>query len=122
MKYEKSPYKVDIDGKVQYDINHDVERFTFLNKKSSLFERMRDKTNEILNGMIGTKPYEIDWKDVLEGYKERGVGGVPHYASQYVFAYFMIFRDPNDKAGMQAMYLEIVESINAEIEQGNLPG
>lgn len=121
MKYDKSPYKVNLDGRVQYDINYDVERFTFLNKKSSLFNRMRDKVNEILNGVVATKPYTIDWKDVVEGYKERGVGDVPHYASQYVFAYFMIFRDPQQKADMQAMYLEIVESINTQIEIGKLP-
>lgn len=123
MNPQEHAYKVDAKGRIlAYNPNYDVERFSFITKEHSLFERMVDKVNSILNDMVGRRPYEIDWQVVVDGYKERGVGDVPHYASQYVFGYFLLEKRASEKENMQAMYLEIVNSINGEIEKGTLPG
>lgn len=122
MKKRKNPYEVSPKGKIlSYNINYDVERFSFLSEDSSLFEVAVDKVNSILNGIVGAKEYEIDWDDVIDEFLEMGVGDVPHFAHQYVFSRFLIKGRSKEKETMQKMYLEIVDSINEEIEKGNLP-
>ena len=122
MNMKKPAHKMGTDGSIEYNINYDVERFSFIQKEHNLFEKMVDRVNSILNGMVGNKPYHIDWKEVVDDYKKRGVGDVPHFASQHVFGYFLIQKRASEKANMQAMYIEIVNGINGEIEKGNLPG
>ena len=123
MNKNKSAYQVSPKGKIiSYDPNYDIERFSFINKRNTLFDKMVDRVNSILNGMVSAKPYEIDWKKVVDGYLETGNGDVPHYASQHVFSYFLLQKRASEKENMQAMYLEIVNALNGEIEKGNLPG
>jgi len=136
MKSKKDVYEVNSRGNiVAYNRNLDVERFTFLSKENTFFEQMTTKVNAILNGMVSEKEYTIDWKMVVDEYMERGIGDVPHFANQYVLSRYVINAEERQKMKeqglkfvtpkkevLQAIYLEIVNSINGEIEKGNLPG
>lgn len=123
MTEKKGAYEHTPSGRITgYNINYDIERFSFVTPQSSLFEKMTDKVNAILNGIRGSRPYELEWADIIESYLELGVGDVPHFASQYVFGNFLVQRRSHEKENMQAMYIEIVDGLNEEIEKGRLPG
>jgi len=133
---QKNVYELDSKGRMAgYNINLDTERFSFLSKESSFFEQMTRKVNSILNGMVAEKEYSIDWKKVVDEYLERGVGDVPHFANQFVLNNYVLnvegrkkMKEQNleyvtpKKEILQAIYLEIINSINGEIDKGNLPG
>ena len=118
----KPPYETTPSGRViNYHINYDTERFTFLpHREGSLFKKMINKVNAILNDFVGTD-FEVDWGDVVQEYLKCGVGDVPHFASQYVFADFQIRKRAHEKEIMEAVYLRIVDGLNEEIEKGYLP-
>lgn len=119
---KKKIYELTPTGRVKhYNINYDIERFSFVPETSSLFEKVVDKVNDALNNFVGQKPYELNWEEITREYIEIGLGDVPHFASQYVFAKFLNQKRTKEKENMQAMYLEIVAVINKEIELGHLP-
>lgn len=136
MKSKKDVYEVDSRGRIiAYNRNLDVERFTFLSKENKFFELMTAKVNSLLNAMVSEKEYTIDWKMVVDEYMERGVGDVPHFANQYVLSRYVINAEERQKMKeqglkfvtpkkevLQAIYLEIVNAINGEIDKENLPG
>jgi hypothetical protein len=105
----------------KYNINYDIERFTFLPDPNSFFEKVMEKVNYSLNNIVGQKPYQLNWEEINQEYIRMGQFDVPLFASQYVFAKFMNMNRAGEKRNMQMMYLEIVAVINAEIELGNLP-
>lgn len=119
---KKKVYELTPTGRIKhYNINYDVERFSFIPETTSLFEKIIDKVNDALNNFVGQKPYELNWEEITEQYIRIGQKDVPHFASQYVFAKFMNKKRLGEKENMQTMYLEIVAVINKEIELGNLP-
>lgn len=122
MKPKKEIYKLDQNGKiVDYNVNNDTERFSFLSKEHSTFDGMAAKVNSLLNSLVLKKEHQINWQEVVEEYKSRGVGDVPHFASQYIQAKYLLLGLEKRGEILEAMYLEIVRSINGEIEKGNLP-
>ncbi|MEX0360245.1 MAG: hypothetical protein AB3N10_04575, partial [Allomuricauda sp.] len=122
MKPKKEAYELGQRGNIiKYNVNYDIERFSFISREHSFFDRMAAKVNSILNGMVSKRGYHIDWKEVVDEYKETGVGDVPHFAFQYVFDRVISGKLKIDRENKQAMYLEIVNAINGEIEKGNLP-
>ena len=90
-------------------------------QESSLFEKMMHKVNDILNGMVSQKEYEIDWEDVVKEYLKYGIGDVPHFAYQFVFSRTLISKTKVSNEHKEAMYLEIINSINGELKKGTLP-
>ena len=91
------------------DINYDVGRFSFvLSQEIEDLERFRNN-------------YILDWSEIIAEYLEVGIGDVPHFASQYVFAKALHADRTSERAEMQAMYLEIVSHVNKLIEKGDLP-
>ncbi len=120
---KKGPYETSPSGRIlKYNINYDTARFTFLPKREgSVFMRMMNKVNAILNDFVGTD-FELDWGDIVQEYLLFGPGDVPHFALQYVFADFQMRRRAHEKEIMEAVYLRIVEGLNEEIEKGYLPG
>jgi len=119
---KKKIYELTPTGRIKhYNINYDVERFSFVSDSSSIFEKVIDNVNNALNNFVGQKPYELNWEEIRNQYLDRGKNDVPYFASQYVFAKFLIEKRAKEKENMQKMYLEIVAVINAEIELGNLP-
>ncbi|MEN1784375.1 MAG: hypothetical protein AAGF77_04470 [Bacteroidota bacterium] len=122
MKTMKSAYELDAKGNiVSYDANLDTERFSFLSKEDSAFDKMLYQVNSLLNSMLLKKEYQIDWNEVVDQYKLGGIGDVPHFASQYVHSKYRLTGMENRSEVLEAMYLEITRSINQEIEKGNLP-
>lgn len=93
----------------RYKINYDVDRFSFV------FSREIERTAQL------KKNYELDWEEIKVEYLERGIGDVPHFASQYVFAKALHARRTSEREEMQTMYLEIVAGVNKMIERGDLP-
>ena len=92
-----------------YSINYDVDRFSFvLSKKIVDMGRFR-------------KHYTLNWNEIISEYLEVGIGDVPHFASQYVFAKALNTRRTSEREEMQTMYLDIVAGINKMIEMGDLP-
>jgi len=115
-------YNITPTGRIKgYNINYDVERFSFVSGTSNLFEKVLDKVNNALINFVGQKPYELNWEEITQQYIEKGQSDVPHFASQYVFSKFLNESRCEEKENMQKMYLEIVAVINAGIESGNLP-
>lgn len=122
MSKKKIIYKLTPTGRIKhYNINYDIERFSFVPETTTLFEKVVDKVNDALNNFVGQKPYELNWEEITKEYINVGQSDVPHFASQYVFAKFLNERRSKEKENMQKMYLEIVAVINAGIELGNLP-
>lgn len=118
----KKPYQLDADGNiVAYNQNLDTDRFSFLSKDHTAFEKMFAKVNSLLNSMVLKKEHQIDWNEVVSEYKERGIGDVPHFASQYVHCKYLLTGKEKRSEVLEAMYLEITRSINQEIKEGNLP-
>lgn len=118
----KKPYQLDADGNiVAYNQNLDTDRFSFLSKEHSTFEKMFAKVNSLLNSMVLKKEHQIDWNEVVEQYTKAGVGDVPHFASQYVQSRYKLTGKEKRPEVLEAMYLEIARSINQEIKEGNLP-
>jgi len=122
MNNKNEVYNLDSKGRIiNYNINIDTDRFSFLSKESSFFEQMTDKVNSILYGMISPKEYDIDWKNVVKDYLQHGVGDVPHFAFQYVFERSLVSKLNLSNEQKEAMYLEIVDSVNGELKKGTLP-
>ncbi|MEL7270190.1 MAG: hypothetical protein AAGL34_11495 [Bacteroidota bacterium] len=118
----KKPYQLDSNGNiVAYDVNLDTDRFSFLSKDNTAFEKMSAKVNSLLNSMVLKKEHQIDWSEVVDEYKKRGIGDVPHFASQYVQGKYMLTGKEKRGEVLEAIYLEITRSINQEIKEGNLP-
>lgn len=92
-----------------YFNNHDVDRFNFV------------LSQEIENMEQYRKNYSLDWNEIIEEYLEVGIGDVPHFASQYVFAKALNTRRTSERNEMQTMYLDIVDGINKLIKMGDLP-
>lgn len=119
---KKKVYQLTPSGRIQhYNINYDVDRFSFMPETSSLFEKVVDKVNNALNNFVGQRPYELNWEEITKEYISIGQSDVPNFASQYVFAKFLNERRSDEKENMQLMYLEIVAVVNKEIELGHLP-
>ena len=119
---KKAVYELTPTGRIKhYNINYDVERFSFVSTPSSLFEKVLEKVNDTLNNFVGQKPYELCWGEITSEYIAFGQNDIPHFASQYVFAKFLNEGRANEKENMQAMYLEIVAVLNKEVERGILP-
>ena len=92
-----------------YFNNHDVDRFNFVFfQKIENMEQFR-------------KNYALDWNEIIAEYLEVGIGDVPHFASQYVFAKALNARRTSERDEMQTMYLDIVDGINKLIKMGDLP-
>ncbi|MGF1560048.1 MAG: hypothetical protein ACFCUL_13240 [Flavobacteriaceae bacterium] len=123
MNMKKSAYETTPSGRIlKYNVNYDTARFTFLpQREGSLFRKMLFKVNAILNDFKGTD-FELDWGDIVQEYLKCGVGDVPHFAAQYVFADFQLRRRAHEKEVMEAIYIRITEGLNEEIEKGYLPG
>ncbi|MEO1485699.1 MAG: hypothetical protein AAFU57_08130 [Bacteroidota bacterium] len=118
----EKPYQLDDNGNiVAYDQNLDTGRFSFLSEEHTAFEKMVAKVNSLLNSMVLKKEHQIDWTDVVDQYKARGIGDVPHFASQYVQSKYLLTGKEKRSEVLEAMYLEITRSINQEIKEGNLP-
>lgn len=90
-------------------INFDVDRFSFLS------------TKEIIDPDSYRSNYVLNWSEIIEEYMLVGIGDVPHFASQYVFAQAMNNDRTSERKEMQTMYLDIVDHINQLIEKGDLP-
>ncbi len=86
-------------------------KFSFLRAKGSTLEKMWDKVNTILVGVVNAKPYILNWEDVLAQYDELGVGDVAEFSSGYTFGWHAKNRKLDDDASKQAMYLEIIDGI-----------
>ncbi|MFK7811093.1 MAG: hypothetical protein AB8B59_01280 [Maribacter sp.] len=92
-----------------YSINYDVDRFSFvLSQKIGDMGQFR-------------KNYTLNWNEIITEYLEVGIGDVPHFASQYVFAKALNTRRTSEREEMQTMYLYIVAGVNKMIEMGDLP-
>lgn len=119
---KKSPYETTPSGRIlNYNINYDTARFSFLPKESSSLKRMMNRVTSILNDFVGTD-FELDWGDIIQEYLKCGVGDVPHFATQYVFADFQMRKRAHEKEFMEAVYIRITDGLNEEIEKGYLPG
>jgi len=92
-----------------YGINYDVDRFSFV------------LSQKIENMDYYRKNYVLDWNEIIQEYLDVGIGDVPHFASQYVFAKALNARRTSEREEMQTMYLDIVAGINRMIEIGDLP-
>lgn len=92
-----------------YEINYDIDRFSFIKaKKVSNMEAYRSN-------------YTLDWKEITAEYLNVGIGNVPHFASQYVFAKALNAGRTSEREEMQTMYLDIITRICQLIEKGELP-
>lgn len=98
-----------IKGLTHYSINHDVDRFSFF-----LTEKIEDMDQY-------RKNYDLNWNEIVLEYLNVGIGDVPHFASQYVFAKALHARRTSEREEMQTMYLDIVAQVNKMIETGELP-
>jgi hypothetical protein len=119
---KKKVYQLTPTGRIRhYNVNYDVDRFSFVPETTSLFEKVVEKVNDALNNFVGQRPYEMNWEEITTEYVKIGQSDVPNFASQYVFAKFLNEKRSSEKENMQLMYLEIVAVINKEIELGHLP-
>lgn len=91
----------------------DKSRFGFIRATGSLFEKTLQKVNMILQGVVDSKPYKLDWEHVLSEYDKLGVGDVAEFASGYAFGWHAMNGKLNDDASKQAMYLEIIDGVIA---------
>lgn len=96
-------------GLRHYDINYDVDRFSFV------------VSHKIENMEQYRKKFSLEWDEIIAEYLEVGIGDVPHFASQYVFAKALHTRNTSEREEMQTMYLDIVARVNKMIEKGELP-
>lgn len=69
------------------------------------------KVNDILQGIVDSKPYVLDWEHVLAEYDKLGVGDVAEFASGYTFGWHAMNGKLDDDTSKQAMYLEIIDGI-----------
>lgn len=104
-----TPQMTNTKGLDHYKINYDVDRFSFFS------------TKKIENMDQFRKNYHLNWDEIVEEYLAVGIGDVPHFASQYVFAKALHARRTSERAEMQTMYLDIVARVNEMIEAGELP-
>ncbi|VAW11601.1 hypothetical protein MNBD_BACTEROID03-474 [hydrothermal vent metagenome] len=89
----------------------DKSRFGFLRAEGSMLEKMWDKVNAIMVGIVDAKPYVLDWDHVLSEYDKLGVGDVAEFASGYAFGWHAMNGKLSDDASKYAMYLEIINGI-----------
>ncbi len=96
-------------GLSNYEINYDIDRFGF------------QKTEKITNLDAYRSNYTLDWKEITAEYLNVGIGNVPHFASQYVFAKALNAGRTSEREEMQTMYLDIINRIIQMVESGELP-
>ncbi len=94
----------------------DKSRFGFLRAEGSMLEKMWDKVNMIMEGIVDVKPYTLNWGHVLSEYDKLGVGDVAEFASGYAFGWHVINRKLSDDTSKHAMYLEIIDGIEERRE------
>ncbi len=104
-----------------YNINYDIDRFEFMSLSDTFFEKVLNKVQDAMTNYVGQKPYSLNWEEIIAEYIQVGQSDVPHFASQYVFAKFLLEGRSHEKKMMQEMYLEIVAVIISKIERGILP-
>jgi len=91
-----------------YEINYDVDRFSFIKTKKINMDDYRGN-------------YVLDWKEICNEYVCVGIGNVPHFASQYVFAKALNSGRTSEREEMQTMYIEIITRVHEMIALGELP-
>lgn len=119
----KPIYELNGKGEITaYNKNYDIARFSFLPKGSEIIEEFRKDATKFYLDLVGTPSYELDFDALEKQYLEFGIGDVPHFVSQYVFAWFLIRKRANEYENKERMYLQGVYYINEKIENGDLPG
>lgn len=89
----------------------DKSRFGFLKGEGSLFEKMLQRVNILIQGINDSRPYQLDWEHILSEYDRLGVGDVCEFASGYAFGWHAMNGKLSDDVSKQAMYIEIIEGI-----------
>lgn len=89
----------------------DKSRFTFLDQDQTLLSKLLQNVNAILEGIVESKPYALDWDHVLSEYDQIGVGDVCEFAASYSFGWHAMNGKLKDKASKEAMYMEIIDGI-----------
>jgi hypothetical protein len=87
------------------------KRFRFLRATGIVLDQMSQRVNMIVQGVNDSKPYKLDWEDVLSEYDKLGVGDLCEFASGYAFGWHAMNGKLSDDVSKQAMYLEIIEGI-----------
>lgn len=101
--------KYPMSGLSHYEINCEIDRFSFL------------ETKKISNMDVYRSNYILDWEEITEEYLRVGIGNVPHFASQYVFAKALNAKRTSEREEMQTMYLDIISGVVELIASGVLP-
>lgn len=89
----------------------DKSRFGFLKGEGSLFEKMLQRVNILIQDINDSRPYQLDWEHILSEYDRLGVGDVCEFASGYAFGWHAMNGKLSDDVSKQAMYIEIIEGI-----------
>ena len=89
----------------------DRNRFGFIRETGSPFGKTLHRANMILRDISNSKPYIIDWDEVLKDYDQKGVGDVCEFACSYTFGWHAKNGKLEDDASKHAMYLEIIDGI-----------
>tara|TARA_R110002050_G_scaffold73285_1_gene157661 strand:- start:130 stop:432 length:303 start_codon:yes stop_codon:yes gene_type:complete len=89
----------------------DKNRFGFLKGEDSLFEKMLQRVNILVQGINDSRSYKLDWEHILSEYDRLGVGDVCEFASGYTFGWHAMNGKLSDDVSKQAMYIEIIEGI-----------
>ena len=118
---KKAVYEVNKKGTItKYNINYDIERFTFIPRETNVLDKVVNALNKLLSDFAGVRPYTLDWDEIIAQYKERNMQDVPHFSSQYVVAQYLFKKGGGPMEEKQMMYLEIVNRLNELIEKGEL--
>lgn len=89
----------------------DKSRFGFLKGEGSLFEKMLQRVNILIQNINDSRRYQLDWEHILSEYDRLGVGDVCEFASGYAFGWHAMNGKLSDDVSKQAMYIEIIEGI-----------
>ncbi len=94
---------------LDYATKYEIELYGFM------------KTENISDMDVYRANYVLEWNEIINEYLAVGIGDIPHFASQYVFAKALNNGLKTEREEMQTMYLDIVKGVNALVASGELP-
>ena len=80
--------------------------------------------NEIVFGVIESKPYKLEWPEIFQEYlnyrKEHGEVDIDIFAYDYVLGYSLVHKFSKDQALKEAMYLHLRAELLAKKAVGEI--